>query len=193
MLDRSVLVLNKSWNPIAITTVKRGFSLVFQNHAHIVHPETYEMHDFESWLGEYAKPADEPVPEGQAWLRTTTLQIRVPEVLVLGRYNGVPRRELAFNRRNIYRRDAFQCQYCGSRPGLKNLSIDHVVPVSRGGITTWENCVVACVKCNTRKGNRTPEQAGMPLKNEPAKPTWNDGVGLGERVPASWSRFVRAE
>jgi 5-methylcytosine-specific restriction endonuclease McrA len=193
MLDKSVLVLNKSWNPIAITTVKRGFSLVFQNHAHIVHPESYEMHDFESWLGEYARGADEPVPEGQAWLRTSTLQIRVPEVIVLGRYNGVPRRELAFNRRNIYRRDAFQCQYCGGRPGLKNLSIDHVVPVSRGGVTSWENCVVACVKCNTRKGNRTPDQAGMPLKVEPGKPTWNDGVGLGERVPASWSRFVRAE
>jgi 5-methylcytosine-specific restriction endonuclease McrA len=193
MLDRSVLVLNKSWNPIAITTVKRGFSLVFQNHAHIVHPETYEMHDFEGWLGEYARGADESVPEGQAWLRTSTLQIRVPEVIVLGRYNGVPRRELAFNRRNIYRRDLFQCQYCGGRPGLKNLSIDHVVPVSRGGVTSWENCVVACVKCNTRKGNRTPDQAGMPLRTEPAKPTWNDGVGLGERVPASWSRFVRAE
>ena len=117
MLDRSVLVLNKSWTPIAITTVKRGFSLVFQDHAHIVHPETYEMHDFETWLGEYALPADATVPEGQVWARTATLQIRVPEVIVLGRYNGVPRRELAFNRRNIYRRDEFQCQYCAGRPG----------------------------------------------------------------------------
>ena len=180
-----------SWTPIAITTVKRGFSLVFQDHAHIVHPETYEMHDFESWLSEYALPGDAPTPRGQAWARTTTLQIRVPEVIVLGRYNGVPRRELAFNRRNIYRRDAFQCQYCGGRPGLKLLSIDHVLPVSKGGNTSWENCVVACVRCNTKKGNRTPEQANMPLMTEPAKPTWNDGVGLGERVPESWAKFVR--
>ncbi len=192
MLDRSVLVLNKSWTPIAITTVKRGFSLVFQDHAHIVHPETYEMHTFESWLVEHSAPADFPVPPDQAWVRTANLMIRIPEVLVLGRYNGVPRRELAFNRRNIYRRDAFQCQYCGGKPGLKHLSIDHVIPISRGGATTWENCVVACVRCNTRKGNRTPEQASMPLRTEPGKPNWNDGVGVGERAPRSWSRFVNS-
>lgn len=191
MLDRSVLVLNKSWVPIAITTVKRGFSLVFQDHANIVHPDTYEMHSFESWLGEFAMGADQEPPEGEAWLRTTTLLIRIPEVIALGRFNGVPRRALAFNRRNVYRRDNFQCQYCGVRPGLKQLSIDHVQPVSKGGATSWENCVVACVKCNTRKGNRTPEVAKMPLLSRPTKPNWDEGVGLGERVPESWSRFVR--
>jgi 5-methylcytosine-specific restriction endonuclease McrA len=191
MLDRSVLVLNKSWVPIAITTVKRGFSLVFQAHASIIHPETYEMHSFESWLEGNAMPADAHVPEGEAWLRTTALLIRIPEVLALGRYNGVPRRELAYNRRNVYRRDNFQCQYCGARPGLKHLSIDHVVPVSKGGDTNWENCVVSCVRCNTRKGNRTPEQANMPLLTEPQRPTWNDGVAAGERAPESWGRFIR--
>lgn len=113
-------------------------------------------------------------------------------VIVLGRYNGVPRRELAFNRRNIYRRDGFQCQYCGNKPGLKYLSIDHVIPVSKGGVTNWENCVVACVRCNTRKGNRTPEQANMPLSTDPGKPNWNDGVGFGERAPSSWNRFVKS-
>ncbi|MCC7508516.1 MAG: HNH endonuclease [Planctomycetes bacterium] len=192
MLDRSVLVLNKSWTPIAITTVKRGFSLVFQDHAHIVHPETYEMHTFESWLVDNSLSTRDQLPPGQIWLRTTNLMIRIPEVIVLGRYNGVPRRELAFNRRNIYRRDAFQCQYCGGKPGLKYLSIDHVIPVSKGGVTNWENCVVACVRCNTRKGNRTPEQANMPLRTEPGKPNWNDGVGFGERAPSSWDRFVKS-
>lgn len=191
MLDRSVLVLNKSWVPIAITTVKRGFSLVFQDHANIVHPETYEMFSFEQWLGEFSLPDSIEPPDDQPWLRTTTLHIRIPEVIVLGRYNGVPRRELAFNRRNVYRRDNFQCQYCGARPGLKQLSIDHVHPVSKGGATSWDNCVVACVKCNTRKGNRTPEQANMPLLTVPAKPNWDAGVGVGERVPESWSKFVR--
>lgn len=191
MLDRSVLVLNRSWTPIAISTVKRGFSLVFQNHAHIVHPDTYELHTFESWLVDNSLGSGDDVPSDQCWLRTANLLIRVPEVIVLGRYNGIPRRELAFNRRNIYRRDTFQCQYCGQRPGLKLLSIDHVQPTSRGGQTSWENCVVACVRCNTRKGNRSPAEAGMPLLTEPAKPTWNDGVGMGERVPDSWARFVK--
>jgi 5-methylcytosine-specific restriction endonuclease McrA len=191
MLDRSVLVLNKSWTPIAITTVKRSFSLVFQDHALIVHPDTYEMHNFESWLVDNSETAS--THERDGWLRTASLQIRIPEVIVLGRYNGVPRRELVFSRRNIYRRDNFECQYCGHRPGLKHLSIDHVLPLSHGGKTSWDNCVVACVRCNTRKGNRTPEQANMPLRTHPAKPTWNDGVGQGERVPRSWSRFVTAE
>jgi len=193
MLDRSVLVLNKGWVPIAITTVKRSFSLVFQDHALIVHPDTYEMHNFESWLVENSSGSDSATPDRDGFLRTASLLIRIPEVIVLGRYNGVPRRELVFSRRNIYRRDTFECQYCGNRPGLKYLSIDHVIPVSKGGKTSWENCVVACVRCNTRKGNRTPEQAEMPLRSNPQKPTWNDGVGQGERVPQSWARFVSAD
>ncbi|MBX3473981.1 MAG: HNH endonuclease [Planctomycetes bacterium] len=193
MLDRSVLVLNKSWIPIAITTVKRSFSLVFQDHALIVHPDTYEMHDFETWLLDNSAVSDHATPDRDGWLRTANLLIRIPEVIVLGRYNGVPRRELVFSRRNIYRRDNFECQYCGTRPGLKHLSIDHVVPVSKNGQTTWENCVVACIRCNTRKGNRTPDQAQMPLRCRPGKPTWNDGVGQGESVPTSWARFVAAD
>ena len=191
MLDNSVLVLSKSWTPIAITTVKRSFSLVFQDHALIVHPHTYEMHNFESWLLDNSRAVAE-LADHPGWLRTASLLIRVPEVIVLGRYNGVPRRELVFSRRNIYRRDTFECQYCGCRPGLKHLSIDHVTPISRGGLTSWENCVVACIRCNTRKGNRTPDEASMPLRSRPGKPNWSDGVGYGERVPESWARFVKA-
>ena len=191
MLDYSVLVLNRSWTPIAITTVKRGFSLVFQRHASIVDPDDYQMHDFESWLENSSRPG-ESEDDGGRWIRTINLQIKVPEVIVLSRYDGVPRRELAFSRRNVLRRDNFICQYCGMRPGLKHLSIDHVFPVSKGGGTTWENCVVACIRCNTGKGARTPEAAGMRLLRQPFKPGWSDGVGAGERAPASWSRFVKA-
>lgn len=186
----SILVLNKTWTPIATTTIKRGFSLVFQDHARIVDPESYDLHDFERWLGVAALPAGAPTPQEQRWLRTASLQIRVPEVIVLNKFNGVPRRELTFSRRNIYRRDNFQCQYCLNRPGLKHLSIDHVIPLSRGGRTSWDNCVVACVRCNTRKGDRTPEEARMPLPRRPFRPSFNDGVALGIFVPASWERFV---
>lgn len=192
MLDHSVLVLNRSWTPIAITTVKRGFSLVFQEHASIVDPDTYEMHDFESWLRVASMPAQARIAPGEAWIRTINLLIRVPEVVVLSRYNGIPRRELNFSRRNIFRRDNFECQYCGKRPGLRHLSIDHIRPISRGGATDWENCVVACIRCNTRKGNRSPEAAEMHLARAPFRPTWSDGVGFGQAVPDSWSRFVKA-
>lgn len=190
MVHDSILVLNKSWTPIATTTLKRGFSLVFQDRARIVDAESYELHSFESWLVGGSMPINQEPPQRERWLRTASLWILVPEVIVLQRFNGVPRRELTFSRRNIYRRDGFTCQYCGIRPGLKQLSIDHVLPLSRGGRTSWENCVVACVKCNTRKGDRTPEEARMPIAREPFRPSFNDGVGLGVRIPASWERFV---
>lgn len=191
MLDRSILVLNKGWTPIAITTVKRGFSLVFKDHASIIHPTTYELFSMERWFADFSSSADGAEPDF-AFVRTTSVFVRLPEVVVLGRYNGVPNKELAFNRRNVFRRDNFTCQYCGGKPGMKCLSIDHVMPSSRGGGNSWLNCVVACVKCNTRKGNRTPYEANMPLIALPDKPTWNDGVDAGEQAPASWSAFIKA-
>ncbi|MHC4840828.1 MAG: HNH endonuclease [Planctomycetota bacterium] len=190
MLDRSILVLNKGWTPIAVTTVKRGFSLVFKDHASIIHPESYELYNMERWFTEYSVPAEKEEPSFD-FVRTTSVFVRLPEVVVLGRYNGVPRHELAFNRRNVFRRDDFTCQYCGSKPGAKHLSIDHIFPSSRGGGNSWQNCVVACVKCNTRKGNQTPREANMPLISEPGKPNWNDGVGAGEQAPKSWSAFIK--
>ncbi|MDC1142545.1 HNH endonuclease [Planctomycetota bacterium] len=191
MLDRSILVLNKSWTPIAVTTVKRGFSLVFKDHASIIHPVTFELYDMNRWFAEFSASADAPKPDFE-FVRTTSVFVRLPEVVVLGRYNGVPRCELAFNRRNVFRRDDFTCQYCRGKPGIKHLSIDHVYPSSRGGENSWQNCVVACVKCNTRKGDKTPREANMPLIRLPAKPDWNDGVGAGEVAPASWSAFIRS-
>lgn len=192
MLNRSVLVLNRSWTPIAITTIKRSLSLVFRDHARIVDPNSYQMFAFDEWLAETASTFDPESPAREGHLRTATLEIRLPEVVVLSKFNGVPRYELAFSRKNVLRRDEFVCQYCGTKPGLKMLSIDHVLPVSRGGPNSWDNCVTACVRCNTRKGNRTPREANMPLLSVPDKPRWTDGVGVDETAPESWSSFVRA-
>lgn len=190
MLQRSVLVLNRSWTPIAVTTVKRGFSLVFQQRAKIVDTTTFDVHDFESWLTVASLPAEQAPEAAATWVRTASLLIRPPEVVALTLFNGVPRREIAFSRRNVLRRDGYQCQYCGDRPGISKLSIDHVLPSSRGGGTTWDNCVAACVRCNTRKGAQTPDEAGMELVRNPFRPSWKHSIVLGERVPESWSRFV---
>jgi 5-methylcytosine-specific restriction endonuclease McrA len=117
--------------------------------------------------------------------------IRVPEVIVLVQYDRAPRRHVPFSRRNLYRRDHYTCQYCGSRPGTENLSIDHVVPRSFGGHTTWTNCVLACIRCNIRKSNRSPEKAAMRLLRKPFKPRWIPQVALPKGiVKRSWSQFI---
>jgi 5-methylcytosine-specific restriction endonuclease McrA len=106
-------------------------------------------------------------------------------------YDGMPRRNVPFSRRNLYRRDKFTCQYCGNRPGSEELTIDHIVPRSLGGRTSWSNCVLACVECNKRKANRSPREASMHLRKQPKIPhwSWDVEVALGHRK-ASWEQFL---
>ena len=86
------------------------------------------------------------------------------------RYDKLPSREVRFTRRNIFHRDKNRCQYCGGIFRQRDLNLDHVVPLSRGGKSTWDNVVCACVPCNTRKGDRTPDEAGMRMVRRPRKP-----------------------
>ncbi|MCA9319323.1 MAG: HNH endonuclease, partial [Planctomycetes bacterium] len=124
-------------------------------------------------------------------VRGVGVVIRAPEVIVLARYDRLPRKQVPFTRRNLYKRDEHRCQYCGLRQPLDQLSIDHVVPRSRGGPSTWENCVLACLRCNVRKGDRPPQAVGMSLLRHPEKPEWSPclGVHQGKRK-TSWRKFV---
>ncbi len=186
MLEGSVLVLNKSWVAIHISTVRRALALLYQDLARAVHPTDYSLYDFEDWC-ELSQAND----RGR-FVHTPSFRIRVPEVIVLKVFNGFVRHEVRFSRRNIFERDNNRCQYCGRRLPKSELTIDHVVPQSRGGGDTWTNLVLACVGCNVRKANRTPAEAGMPLIKEPVKPNWLPR--LGARIPSnqiiSWQRFV---
>ncbi|MGQ0613208.1 MAG: HNH endonuclease [Planctomycetaceae bacterium] len=183
-LDDRTLVLNRSWAAITTTSVRHALCLVYQRVARVICPDTYETHDFDSWSS-LAVARDEPQ------IRTVSLNIRVPEVIVLALYDGYPSRKVAFSRRNLYRRDQFTCQYCGCRPGSEELSIDHILPRSRGGRTTWENCALACVECNKRKSNRTPVDAGMRLLRVPRIPRWSSDVEIAiGRRKASWENFI---
>jgi 5-methylcytosine-specific restriction endonuclease McrA len=183
LLGERTLVLNRSWLAITTTTVRRAVCLLYQDSAHAICPRTYEVHDFDSWLSLEVN--------GDACIRTVVRRVRVPEIIVLKAYDGLPQRTVAFSRRNLYRRDQFTCQYCGRRPGSVALTIDHVVPRSMGGRTTWENCVLACVECNKRKANRTAAEAGMRLKGLPRAPQWSWDVELsvGHRRD-SWQHFL---
>lgn len=184
MLDQPTLVLNRSWSPINITSVRRAISLAYRGLANIISPETYEAYDFESW-------SDLSVRNEEPCIRTVTLRIRVPEVIVLQCYDSFPRKKIAFSRKNIYKRDNHTCQYCGRKASSEELSIDHVVPRSLGGESQWANCVLACLKCNVKKGNRTLEKAGMSLIRKPSKPKWAPYLTftLGT-IKQSWEKFI---
>lgn len=184
LLAQPTLVLNRSWSAIATTTVRHALGLVYTGAARVIRPETYEAHEFETW-SDLSVPPDEPS------IRTVSLEIRVPEVIVLTRYSGMPTQVATFSRRNLYKRDHNTCQYCGARPGTSELSIDHVVPRSRGGNSTWENCVLSCVRCNSKKADRLVDEVGMHLLVRPRAPHWTPIMEVPiARVRQSWRRFV---
>lgn len=106
-------------------------------------------------------------------VRSPSTEIVLPSVLALKEWHRRPGRP-PFTRYNLYLRDRFTCQYCAAQPGSDSLNIDHVVPRVQGGRTVWENAVACCISCNTRKGGRTPAQAGMRLLKEPRLPRWEE-------------------
>ena len=186
VLQEPALVLNRNWQAITFLPVKTCIVTVMRDMGAVIHPETYEPMDFDKWI--------EQDLSGLRWIKTASRKIPAPELIVLKKYGERPPRKVGFNRPNLYRRDAFSCQYCGSAlPGSK-LQVEHVMPRSRGGPTTWENCVAACDDCNSRKRDRTPKEAGMRLRKDPRKPTWDPKI----RVPRgiirpSWEPFLIKE
>ena len=183
-MSQSTLVLNRNWAPVAVTGVLDALCKVYQGAARVVKADDYSVHDFDSW-SQLAVSSGEPV------VRTATLEIAVPEIIVLRRYGELPARHLVFSRFNLYKRDRYTCQYCGRRPGSKELTIDHVVPRSKGGVSSWTNCVVACVECNFRKANRMPAEAGLALRRQPVKPEWTPRMVLARfSYRASWEKFI---
>jgi 5-methylcytosine-specific restriction endonuclease McrA len=191
-LDTPTLVLNKHWAAITTTPVRQALILVFRAAARVICPESYEIYDLEGWLSRSAKTA--PTLARSRVIRSPGCSFEVPEVILLSVYGGIPRMEVAFSRRNLYRRDGLRCQYCNSDHSTSDLSIDHVMPRSRGGKTSWENCVLACVRCNTKKANRTPKESGLPLRRKPRRPSWSPLTEIVPQArPPSWARFLRSQ
>lgn len=192
-LSCNVLVLNKHYMPIRIIGARRAFSLLFRDIAEVVSLEEgrYSNYDFESWceINRFRRNFE---PDGHDWVSTVNFYIAVPRIIRLLFYDRLPRREVKFNRRNIFARDKNKCQYCGKRQPTSELSLDHVIPRSMGGKAVWENIVCACTKCNVKKAGRTPHQAGMTLFRKPVKPRHNPLVHifLGHHRYRSWKQFL---
>ena len=184
VLDTSVLVLNRFYQPVNITSVRRAFSLLYQGAAQVV-DQQFRTFDFESWASLKAAGSQEVV-------HTVSQAIRVPRVILLQVFDKLPRTRVRFSRQNIYLRDKSTCQYCAMRLPRTELNLDHVVPRSQGGKTCWTNVVCSCVKCNLKKGGRTPEQAHMKLLKTPTRPKWTPFTRPmdGRAVYDAWRPFL---
>lgn len=184
VLNTSVLVLNRSFLPVHVTSVRRAFSLLYQDVAHAVNEE-YRTFDFDSWSDLSADVHDETIG-------LVNRVVRVPRVILLIAYDRVPKRQVRFSRLNIYTRDRDTCQYCGQRFPRSELNLDHVIPRSQGGTSRWQNIVCSCHACNRKKGGRTPEQARMKLIREPMRPEWTPFMlhNFSLRHYKEWAPFV---
>ena len=184
MLSSNVLVLNHSYLPVHVTSVRRAMVMLYQGIAKVV-GDQYQTFDFESW-------SDLSVEVHHEKIGLINKSIRVPRVLLLLAYDRLPRRIVRFSRYNIYLRDLDTCQYCGQKYHKSELNLDHVIPRSRGGNTTWENVVCSCIDCNRRKGGSLPEEVGMHLLKRPIKPRWmplTDVLSRGVRYQ-EWLPFL---
>jgi len=184
MLDTNVLVLNRLFQAIQVTTVRKAFCLLYKGHVRAVAPD-YTTYDWEDWVDIPAQPNEDSII-------TPTLRIRIPRVILLVDFDRLPRHEVRFTRKNIFYRDRNRCQYCGGKFQTRDLNLDHVVPLSRGGKSTWENVVCCCVACNSRKGGLLPEEAGMRLVKFPVKPRWHPLVKISFATGQyeAWKNFL---
>ncbi|MBI2345724.1 MAG: HNH endonuclease [Deltaproteobacteria bacterium] len=163
MLHTDCLVLNRSYFPIHVTTVRRAFCMLYQGIVKAVNEE-YETYTFDDWAELAAEAHHDTVG-------VVGRVIRVPRVVLLVAFDRLPKRGIRFSRINILLRDRHRCQYCGRQLPRIDLNLDHVTPRSLGGLTTWENVVTSCHTCNLRKGGRSPEAAGMQLIRKPFRPS----------------------
>ena len=192
-LDAKVLVLNRYFSAIRVIDARRAFVLLAKEIAEVVAVEdgSYVSYPFTTWteLRDFRREFE---ANEHDWVRTPRITIAVPKIVRVLGYDRLPREAVKLNRRNIYARDSNRCQYCGRSFATKELTLDHVKPRVQGGGNSWTNLVCACVKCNARKGGRTPEQAGMRLIRVPVKPKRNPAISLrlGSPKYESWKAFL---
>lgn len=183
MLDGHVLVLNRVFQAVQITSVRRALTLLYKGQVRAV-DEGYRTYDFVNW-------ADIPVQANDHYVVTPSKNILIPHVVQLLMFDRLPRQEVKFSRGNIYLRDHNRCQYCGKKFPSSELSLDHVIPISRGGKSTWENVVCACLPCNVRKGNKLLSECEIRLIRQPHRPKWHPLHRLqGRAYPEIWKNFL---
>jgi 5-methylcytosine-specific restriction endonuclease McrA len=189
-LQQHVLVLNRLWQAVNVCTARRALTLLFQGQAQAVSSSaddgSFRTFNFHEW-----RNLTESAPNDE-FVHAISFRIRVPRIILLLMYDRLPKKEVKFTRHNIFERDKNTCQYCGDIFDRKDLNLDHVVPRDRGGPTSWENIVCSCIECNTRKANRTPQEARLHLIRKPKRPKWRPFVQISFTLPRhdSWKHFI---
>lgn len=198
-IQSSVLALNRQYVAVHVVSARRAFCLLYKGAAEVISVEEnlFQTYTFNDWLevSLLESPLALEHHDDADWIRSVNFRIRVPRVIRLLRYERLPGNTVKFNRRNIFLRDENRCQYCGRRYGSQRLSLDHVLPKSRGGPTNWENIVCCCLDCNVKKGGRTPHEAGMALMRPPRKPARNPLLfqHMDSRKYRIWRTFLGDE
>jgi 5-methylcytosine-specific restriction endonuclease McrA len=184
-LSLPVLLLNRYFAPVTVIPARRAMTLLYAGSAHAI-DDAGDAFDFSHWR-------TLPVRADDDRIGVVGGALRVPRVIHLHDYDRTPDNAVRLTRRNLLLRDGYECQYCGVRPGVRGLNVDHVLPRSRGGGDTWDNLVISCHACNLKKGRRTPEEAGMRLARRPHRPRWSTTahILLAARRPfREWQPFL---
>ncbi|MDP6583894.1 MAG: HNH endonuclease [Anaerolineales bacterium] len=191
-LNDQVLVLNKSWTAVGLASAMRALTLIFTEKAEAIDVDQDKFYNFNfgSWT-EASEFKEEFEKQNYNWIKSALLTIAVPKIIRLVEYNEFRRRVPRLTRRNIFSRDNNTCQYCGRKFKSSDLSIDHIIPKSRGGVLDWPNVACACIKCNVKKADRTPKEAGMKLIRRPKAPEHSFVFNCKTRHK-SWEHFIDA-
>lgn len=191
-LQESVLILNKYFLAIQVTDVKESICHLVTGKAKAVDLE-YRTYNFKEWQ-EYTKIADEETAKLYSGLvRSPSITIFSPQVIIIPdcEFNNPKIRVVSYSRKSVYERDKFTCQYCRKKVNRSALTLDHVVPKSKGGLTTWTNIVTACVSCNNKKRDQLLSELGWRL-DPPKAPTWRSHIGVPfqQNKKQFWERFL---
>lgn len=169
IMEHRTLLLNSTWEPLRVVSWQRAVILWFEEKVEIL--EEYD--DFD--------------------LTSMTISMKCPSVIRLYEFVNGKKHRVKFSRINVFARDKYTCQYCNGRPGTSSLTYDHVIPRSRGGKTVWDNIATCCIKCNSKKADRTPAEARMTLMSKPTKPAWSPRQKLVvalPKTPDSWRSYI---
>lgn len=184
-LQEAVLVLNKLWSFVAVTTGRDAVTKLYCDQARVVDSDSYVTYKWEDWIKRVPR-------EGEPVIRGVSVLVAVPEVIVLTRFDRLPQVGITFSKYHVFKRDKYVCQYCGVQIPRVEVTLDHIIPRAKGGETSWTNCVTCCTECNALKADRTPAEANMTLRGKPGRPSWNPRQVLSSRrdLKESWTKFA---
>jgi len=186
-LNRPVLTLNKSWAAFGTMPVKDAIVLMMRGSADALCTVTFMRYSWDQWIADTTN-----LPEVPYYIRTPNVSIPAPQVVIMNNYADIHRKMVRYSKTAIHRRDKYTCQYCLKKQKLSDLTVDHIHPQSKGGVTSWENCVSACKTCNGKKDSRTLAQAGLTLIKTPKRPRWNPIISIREESrPDAWKPLLK--